>query len=143
MKKLIVFLCMVPVVAIAQQIDRGNVPSVVINSFQQKYPGASDTEWEKDSTNYKVEFKVKSTEQEVWFTPSGSIVKHEEEIAAAGLPEAVKQALKANFSSYRVDEVEQITEGAEVSYKIELDKLTGDREVIYTAAGKLLQNVED
>lgn len=127
----------------AQDIPQSQVPSVVVNALQAKFPGAVGLEWEMDGANYKADFDIKTNDHDVWLTPAGVIVRHEEDITANSLPAEVKNAIKKEFGSYSIDDADKITEGTNVTYKVELDKLTGDRKVLYSSNGKLLQHVED
>src|SRR5699024_6696468 len=63
MKKVVLCLVVFAIVcvtskAVAQDIPQNQVPSVILNHFQQNFSKASDVEWEKDWDNYKVEFET-------------------------------------------------------------------------------------
>ena len=62
-------------------ISSSDVPQAVSSSFTNKYPGASDVEWEVEKEDgklyYEAEFKLDGTRKEAYFRPDGSFTKEE------------------------------------------------------------------
>lgn len=107
----------------AQDLTMQEVPANLNESFQKAYPQATDVEWEKEGTTYKVEFDANRMEHEIWYSENGNIVKTEKELAIADLPAAVTTALKTNYSKHKIDEVEMTEENGKKIYEVELEKM--------------------
>jgi len=58
------------------EIAASDVPQAVLDSFNSKYPGAKDVEWEVEKENgklyFEAEFKMEGKEKEVHFRPDGT-----------------------------------------------------------------------
>lgn len=106
----------------AQDIPTNQVPSVVINQFNSDFPKAKDVDWELKNNVYNVDFEQGwNKDFEVWYAADGKQLKVEEEIAKGELPKVVINTIKKNYPSHRIDNVEKITEGNNISYKIEIE----------------------
>lgn len=123
----------------AQDISAHRVPSVVLNAFQQKFPKASDLEWERKGKNYEAEFEMNFRDHKVLLDSTGVVVLHKEEVSVNALPEAVKQAIRRDFPDYTIDDADRITSGAQVLLKVELEKGEEDRTVYFSESGKQVE----
>lgn len=131
--------------AFGQDIPQNQVPSLVLNSFQQSYKKAFDVEWEIDGDKYKVEFEIglPGTDHEIWYDQAGKLLRHKEEISKGDLPKAVQTKLKSGYSSYRVDDVKRITEGAVVTYTLEVKNFTEEWKLAFDSNGNVLNKIAD
>ncbi len=131
--------------AFGQDIPQSQVPSVIVNNFQQTFPKANDVEWEMDGEQCKVEFEtgMLGTEHDVWFDKTGKLTRHKEEISKSDLPQKVLEKINSEYSSYRVDDVKKITEGDKATYKLELKKLTEEWKVALDSEGNVLSKLAD
>lgn len=117
--------------AYSQDLKANEVPSVIINKFQKEYPKAFDIEWEMDGSNYKVEFEIGQKDYDVWYSPSGSVVRKKEELTKSELPKSIQNQIKTEYSGYKVDDITKITEGEKITYLVELDSFTKDLKVTF------------
>ena len=120
-------------VSCAQDVNKSEVPSVVLNAFQAKYPNAEDVDWEKKGALYNVDFEIITTDHEAWLDASGKIVKHEQEITKKEIPSVIADVLEQHFKEYRVDDVDKIDKDGATYYRIELDSNMGDRTIVFDA----------
>ncbi|QQS29404.1 MAG: PepSY-like domain-containing protein [Sphingobacteriales bacterium] len=129
----------------AQNIMQSQIPSLVINGFQQMFPKAYDIEWEMDGDKYKVEFEtgILRTEHEGWFDNAGKLARHEEEISKFDLPQTIQTKINSDFGGYRIDDSEKVTEGDKVNYIVELKAFKEKWKVAYDAAGNILSRIAD
>lgn len=129
----------------AQDIPQTQVPSLVVNSFQQKFPKAIDVEWELSGDLYKVEFEtgLLGADHDAWFDKTGKLIKHEEEISQSDLPQKVTAKINSEFNGYWVSDVKKISEGAKVVYTLEVKKLTEEWKLAIDAAGNILHKIAD
>ena len=141
MKKLLTFA--LPLLAVlsscAQEVPESLVPSVVVNAFQQKFPKASDIEWEKKGELYEVEFDLVFKDHKALIDGTGKMVKHKEEINSSDLPAAVKETIKKGFSSYKIDDTDRIETEGLVIYKVELESPSEERKIYIGEDGKLIE----
>lgn len=131
--------------ASAQGISQSQVPSLVVNSFQQAFPKAADVEWELNGENYKVEFEtgLHGKDHDAWYDKSGKLMRHKEEISQSDLPEKILAKTKSDFSTYRVDDVTKIMEGTKVTYNLELKSLVEKWKVTFDSEGIVLNKIAD
>ena len=117
----------------------------MVNNFQQAFPKAYDVDWKMDMNLYKVDFELGllGTDHDVWYDPTGKVVKHKEEISKSDLPQKVQAKINADFSGFRVSDVKKITEGNNAIYTLDLKTFTQEWKVAYDAEGKILSKVAD
>lgn len=128
-----------------QNIPQSQVPSIIVNSFQQAFPRAFDVEWELVGEMYKVEFETGlfRTDHNMWYNQTGKLSRHEEEVGKSDLPQKVTSKIKSEFRGYRVDDVKKITEGADITYALELKTRTEEWKVAFDKEGNILTKVAD
>ena len=129
----------------AQDIPQSQVPSLVLNSFQQKYPKAYDVEWELKGDLYKVEFEksLLGDDVEVWFDKSGKVVRSKEEISKSELPKAILDKIDAEFKASIIKDVEKFTDNSTISYKVEIKTIREEWDVIFDEKGNILSKKLD
>ncbi len=129
----------------AQDISQSQVPSFVVNEFQQAHPKALNVEWEMDGGHYKVEFEIGllGTDHEIWYDQTGKIRRQEEEISKADLPKAVLSKIKTNYDGYRLDDVKKISVGTEIIYTLEAKTLMEEWKLAFDEVGNELSKIAD
>jgi len=129
----------------AQDIPQSQVPSLVLNSFQQKYPKAYDVEWELKGDLYKVEFEksLLGDDVEVWFDKSGKVVRSKEEISKSELPKAVLDKIDTEFKATIIKDVEKFNENGTISYKVEIKTIREEWDVLFDEKGNILSKKLD
>ena len=77
MKRIIGFIVIVFFVGntFAQNISQSNIPAVVLNSFQLKFPNAEDVSWKLEEGNYHIKFKVNNKFNELYLDYQGECIK--------------------------------------------------------------------
>jgi hypothetical protein len=146
MKKLIILLLAVWILNVhanAQDIPQSQVPSVVLNAFQVKFPNATDVDWELKGDQYKVDFEIGTRDHDVWIDKSGNIKKHKEDISKKDLPQGIVNKIAKDFSSYKIDGTDKIEADGKVVYLVELDGTADDRKVTFTSTGDVQENIAD
>ncbi|WP_405384784.1 PepSY-like domain-containing protein [Maribacter sp. LLG6340-A2] len=127
----------------AQDMDPNTVPANLKNNFEQRYPAASDVEWEMEDDAYKVEFEMNAQEHEIWYAPDGNTTKTEQELTEADLPQAIRNTITDSYSGFKIDEVEKTTEKGSTTYEVELQKgWMNEKDVIFNADGTVLREKE-
>ena len=105
----------------AQDIPQNQVPSVVVNQFNTDFPKAKDVDWELKNNVYNVDFEQGWKDIEVWYSAEGKQIKVEEEITKSKLPKTVVATIGKDYPSFKIDDVEKITEADKVTYKVEIE----------------------
>ncbi len=137
---LAIALCMSSTIITAQDIRQGEVPSLILNNFKKKFPKAKDIEWEYKKNNYNVEFEIGLfSEFEAWYDKSGKLIKYSEEISERKLPKIIQKNIKKNYTTYKIDDIEKVTENKQVIYHIELEKGNDEIDLKYLENGKLIK----
>ncbi|WP_223584239.1 PepSY-like domain-containing protein [Sphingobacterium sp. GVS05A] len=131
--------------AFAQDIPQSQVPAVVVNSFQQKFPKAKGVDWELKAGLYEAEFETGlfGTDHEVWIQSNGKIVHHKEELVKNDLPRAVIAKVKKDFPGYRIEDVKKITEEQKITYAFEVKSRTEEWKLVVDTQGNILGKIRD
>ena len=140
-----------PGVSAAGEIPLGEVPRAVLEAVKAKFPVAelkkAETETEDDATIFEVALELEETNVEVALTPEGTILEIETEIAAADLPEAVSEAIRAKYPAATPKKVERVVafKDGEESKSFEVLLAIGDEdrlELTLSESGKILEEEE-
>ncbi|MCH5721078.1 PepSY-like domain-containing protein [Niabella hibiscisoli] len=124
----------------AQEVQPKNVPSIIINALQLKFPKAGDVVWELEKGLYKAEFEIGRLEYEVWLDYSGKVKRWKQDFDKEQLPDAVKLSIRKSFDGFVPSSVERLQEGRSVFYKMRLTKSKEKHKVLFTENGKLLSD---
>jgi hypothetical protein len=126
----------------AQGIPSSEVPEAVKNAFMKTHSNAKDIEWERKGEYYNVEYEIGRNNHELWISSEGQILRHKEDISSSDLPRRIKEKIKSDYRSYRIDDAEKLTAGNQVFYKIELEGRgnNSDLDLILDANGNSQDN---
>lgn len=129
----------------AQKIPQNQVPSVVLNNFQQNFQNAKDIEWKKKPGYYEVEFEIgrPDKDHEIWYDSTGKVLRHKQEISKKELPAKVMNTLNANYKGYRIKDVKKIDKAGKVTYKLEAKSATDEWDLVLDANGTILKKKLD
>lgn len=120
-----------------------DIPKTIQDAFKAKYPTAQKVEWEMEDTGeYEAEFKLDGKEMSANFNADGTWLETETEIKIKDLPQAVKDAIVAQFPDFEVEEAEQVeTPDLGLAYEVELENEETDEEMeaVFSADGTLLK----
>lgn len=140
------FICFFTVnLSFGQKISQSQVPSVVVNQFQQNYPNAKDIEWKQKPGYYKVDFEIgrPDKDHEIWYDSTGKILYHKQEISKNELPAKVMATLNAEYKWYRIKDVKKIDQAGKITYKMEAKSVTEEWNLIIDSAGKVISKIAD
>lgn len=111
-------------------------------AFEQKYPNATQMEWEKKNNYLVADFVDNQLDGEAWFDAAGQWYMTKTELVHLGqLPEAVQRAFKSSeYASWRVDDIDRLERnGNETVYVIEVENARQEYELYYSADGILIK----
>ncbi len=109
-------------------------PNGTIESYiTTTYPNATILDFEREGGITEVDILDDGVVRELYFDAAGTWLRTVTDVRPAELPEAVLQAIAASdYATWRIDDAENIVEGAGEYYLIELE--SGEREVVLMIA---------
>ncbi|MFT3827958.1 MAG: PepSY-like domain-containing protein [Chitinophagaceae bacterium] len=115
-------------------------PAVAKAAFSKAFPGASKVKWEKENSDYEVNFTKDGKEMSAVYDSKGVLKETEVEITAAELPAAATEYIKQHYKGATVKEAAKITTASgTVTYEAEVNK----KDVIFDANGKFIKEEKD
>lgn len=128
----------------AQDLTESQLLENFTAGLLKEYPTATDIEWERKGTDYKVEFDVGKMEHEIWFNKDGDVVKVEKEITRSEIPAALLAVIGKDYPEYKIDSVESTMKNGVTTYEIELEKDWNESlKVTFSTSGKVLNIKKD
>ncbi|HWK56769.1 MAG TPA: PepSY-like domain-containing protein [Parapedobacter sp.] len=141
------FLATAAALAVVGCADKGNEPAnhAAKVSFSEKYPQATQVEWEQKNSHYVAEFRLSQHEAEAWFDVSGKWKLTETDIPYQDLPAEVKASFESGeYQDWKVDDVDYIErEGQEPFFVLEVEKGDLEYDLYYLADGSLIKAFPD
>lgn len=121
-------------------------PAAVTAAFKAQFPTVQKAKWDmEEEGEWEAEFKSGGKEMSANYKADGTWLETETELKEAGLPQAVKDAVAAQFAGSKVEEVNLVeTPGQPAAYEVELEKGETTVEALFSADGTLVkQKVEE
>jgi len=123
----------------AQDIQQKNVPAVVLNAFQIKFPNATDVDWRLEKGNYRIKFEVNNKDHNLYLDDRGKVLKHHQDLYGSEVPEKVLKAIKSKVALFDLDDADRITEGNKTVYEINFEISNKDHDFWINEKGKILK----
>lgn len=123
MKKVIGTLVIIlfSVFSYAQEINQKNVPAVVLNAFQVKFPTAYDIDWRLEKGSYKVKFEVNNKDNWVIISDKGSITKHHQDLYVSEIPKEVLATIQSRVDFFDIGDADRLEEETNTTYYIDFE----------------------
>lgn len=140
MKK-IIFIAMALVCAYATGFAQGKAPAAVTTAFSQKFPNATNIEWDKESTHeYEAAFEWMGEKHSANFSDTGEWLETETTSSFDKLPAKVQTAFNASQKGTTIKAVSKIeTSKGITKYEVEIKKAGKTIELFYSADGSELK----
>jgi len=145
MKKIIVLFLLVlcQLFTYAQEIQQKNVPAVVLNVFQLKFPNATDTRWKLETGNYHVRFKLNNKANELVINDKGSIIKYQRDLYLSEIPPVILEAIKSKVSLFDVSDADRIEENGKTVFIVSSEINGKDHEFTIDEKGSVLKHRQE
>lgn len=116
-------------------------PAAVQAAFKAKFPTVQKAKWDmEDKDEWEAEFKSGGKEMSANFKNDGTWVETETELEASALPQAVKDAVAAQFAGYKMEEASMVqTAEMAAGYEVEMEKGETTIEVLFGADGTVIK----
>ena len=123
-----------------QNSKQKKVPKAVEKSFAKQYPGENDPDWEIDAHGFwEAHFKKKGIHYRADYKPNGDWVETENSITYKELPKSIQIAINRDYSTYKIAEVEHVTNAEKGEfYDVEFKQKGKNKDVEYRADGSEL-----
>ncbi|MCK0158302.1 hypothetical protein MWU65_13990 [Cellulophaga sp. F20128] len=109
-----------------QKIDQSQVPAVLLNSFQLKYPNSEHAKWKKEKENYTIEFQVNNKPHKAILSYKGNLIEHFKDLYVSEIPEVVLETIKTRIPYFDVEDADKYENGRKTTYTIKF-KIDGKR----------------
>ncbi|HMQ62249.1 MAG TPA: PepSY-like domain-containing protein [Flavilitoribacter sp.] len=121
--------------------QKTSAPDAVNNAFKARFPTVQKVKWDKEAENeWEGEFRMNGKEMSANFNADGAWLETETEIKKSGLPQAVKDAIAAQFAGYKVEEAALVeTPDMASAYEVELEKGETTIEALFKGDGTLIK----
>jgi len=103
-----------------------DVPEAVMATFQQMFPAAAATEWEKEKGLYKADFNIGLRDMEAWFQSDGTWARTVKDLNPSEVPEAIQLYVSQNYPNLPFDDADWVETPTEKYYVAELDPENGN-----------------
>ena len=115
----------------SQKITEKDLPAAVKTAFTNKFPGATDIKWGKESAKeYEAEFKLNNSNVSANFKTDGTWTETETTIPSFELPAAVTDAVKTKYAGAAYGITEKIEKpGAKILYEVNIT-VNGKKKVL-------------
>ena len=118
-------------------VPASSVPSAVITSFNNSFRGATEVEWQHNSsTTFTSQFNLNNQRHDAGFDDSGHQSSHSVICLDAPVPQVVLDAFRSNFPTDNVYEWNLRSDG---TWKAHIMRGTVKYEATFSAAGALLK----
>ncbi len=141
MKRIIglVALLQLTLLSYAQDIQQKNVPAVVLNAFQLKFPNTTEINWKLEKGNYRIGFETNNKDNELLMNDKGSILKHQQDLYVSEIPKIVLETIQSKVAFFDVRDADRMEEVGVISYNIDLKINEKNHEFKIDEKGRLLK----
>lgn len=125
-----------------KDIPASQVPSLVLNSLETKFPDARDVEWETKNGDYFVDFEVDGADYNARINSKGKLLKFKYDLKSNEMPETVMSGIQAKYSNKVIDGVEVVKKEGSTYYQIEFEGRFTDFHKIFDEKGNVTTEIE-
>lgn len=125
-----------------KDIRASQVPSLVLNSLETKFPNARDVEWETKNDNYFVDFEVDGADYNARINSKGKLLKFKYDLETNEMPETVRSAIEAKYPNKIIDGVQVIKKEGNLYYQIEFEGRFTDSHKIFDEKGGVTTEIK-
>ncbi len=123
-------------------IPYSEVPSVVENTFKEKFRHARDVEWETSGDAFEVEFEVDNIDHKARIDSQGGLILHKYDVDRSALPKALKNVLASEFPNAEYGDLERVQNTTTSFYQIEIDGFLTDKKMVLDSLGNKLNDIK-
>ena len=141
-QRLFTILFIITATACDGEIATSEVPSVVENTFEKKFPNATEIEWETFGKDYEVDFEIKDIDYSARLDLSGNLLTYKFEIEEETLPVSLKSFLQKEFRDKQWDDPEVVVFNNDSYYQLEIDGFFKDKKLVLDEKGNTIHKIK-
>ncbi|MFL1012131.1 PepSY-like domain-containing protein [Flavisericum labens] len=123
----------------AQKIHQNNVPAVILNAFQLKFPNAQESRWKLDDGNYKIDYEVNGKSHFLKMDSRGTVMQHNQDLYVSEIPKIVLETIRNKATYFDVHDADRYERDNRITYEIKF-KVDGKYSYFWVNEnGKLLK----
>lgn len=117
--------------------DPSSLPPALQKVINQKYPGATLQDYDKDAGGYEVNLDDKNRRKEVLFSAAGEWLSTKWEIKANEVPPVIMDNLtNSAYADYKIKEIDCVERPNGLFYVFELEHDNNDIHLTFTSGGQ-------
>jgi hypothetical protein len=122
--------------AMAQELNKKNVPGEVKSKFSSLYPGIKVETWKRQGVNYEASFDLNKRDVYVSFTSGGELLYTKTEITKDDLLPAIKDYMNKNYPGEKIEKATHYKLATDsVNYSAKTEKM----EVVFDSNGGFIR----
>lgn len=129
------------IVACDNDVPASQVPSIVRNTFKNRFSKATDVEWKFIKNAYEVSFEMNNVDHDALLDSSGNLVKYKYEIDKTRIPNSIKSFMAQEYPKEKWEDPEHIKSGNSDYFQLELDGFFNDKKLVLDSMGKIVPNI--
>lgn len=126
-----------------KKLTKRDLPAAVLAAFEKSYPKAViqgvGSEKEDSAAYFEVESIDGAVKRDILYATDGTVHEVEESVTMKDLPEAARQSISKDYPHEKIDRVEKITRGSEMTFEVKIGKGKEKMEIVFDAAGKTIK----
>lgn len=117
--------------------DPSNLPPALQKVINQKYPGATLQDYDKDAAGYEVNIMDKKRHKEVLFSAAGQWLSTKWDVKPDEVPPVIMDNLtNSAYADYKIKEIDGVERPTGMYYVFELEHDNNDVHLTFTADGQ-------
>ena len=130
------------ILACDNELAPSEVPSVVKNTFKNRFSKAMDVEWKSIKNVYEVSFEISNVDHGALLDSSGNMLKYKYAIDKTLLPNSLQSFLQHEHPKKKWEDPEHIIDGSSEYYQLEFDNFFNDKKLVVDSMGKILPDIK-
>jgi hypothetical protein len=126
-----------------ETIKKEAVPDAVLKAFEQAYPFAKVTEYEREDKDgvayYEIECRIGKLRLEMVYSGDGDLYEIEQLITFKAVPKEVRKSFKKAYPKAKIKKAEKLTRGALTLYEFHVREGKKKFEIVLDPTGKILE----
>lgn len=124
---------------VAQNINQSNVPAVVLNEFQLKFPNAENVSWKLNKGNYLVYYKVNNKDNRLTLDNKGKTLKHQQDLYFSEIPKKVLEAIESKVTYFDIEDADRYENQGKIEYHLDFKHNGEDYHFRIDEKGRILK----
>ena len=137
MKKAIVIVLLAATVpAMAQKLSSEKVPAAAKTAFEKTHPGITDVKWEKEKSNFEVNYTEGGIKTSVVYNDKGELLETEYAMDVKHMQQPISKYIETHYAGGKVKEFTRVDRpGKPANYEV----VIGSKELVFGPNGQFIK----